>query len=123
MDWDRDQERKAGKAMTIGSCVFGLVFSIFWCIMAASMGAGIMLIFGIPFVCLTAYRLYIMLKLSKKEDRKPTVIDAEPWEIPDRTSTGTGYTPPAGGSGYCPYCGGSIQESFEYCPKCGRKQP
>ena len=112
MAWDRDKERKAGKAMSVGSCVFGLIFSIFWCVAAASMGAWFMLIFGIPFVGMMAYRLYVISQYAKEEPKQET----DPWDRPAQPDR------PAGGNGFCPYCGGSIQEGFEYCPKCGRKQ-
>ena len=113
MAWDRDKERKAGKAMTLGSSIFGLVFAIFWCIAAASMGAWFMLIFGIPFVAMMIHRIYVISHYMK--DEKPNSREAEPWERP--VNGDTPHTAP----GFCPYCGGSIQEGFEYCPKCGRR--
>ena len=60
MDWDREKERKAGKAWHLGASVVALIFGIFWCLAALSMGAGFMLIFGIPFVGLLAYRLVMV---------------------------------------------------------------
>ena len=36
---DRDTERKAGKAMTLGMSVFALVFSLIWCAMVHSLEA------------------------------------------------------------------------------------
>ena len=117
MAWDREKERKAGKNLTIASCVFGLGFSIFWCCMAAAMGAGFMLIFGIPFAGMMAYRLVMCIKLAKSEgDKKP----AEPWERPAAPRQ---TEAPRSGSGYCPYCGAQSQEGFRYCPSCGRSLP
>ena len=113
MAWDREKEKKAGKAMTLGSCIFGLVFSIFWCCMALAIGAGFMLIFGIPFVGMMIYRLYVILQLSKEEPEQTPPKETDPWDRPQET---------ASGSGYCPYCGSPIQAGFAYCPKCGRKQ-
>ena len=115
MAWDRDKERKAGKAMTLGGCIFGLVFSIFWCVMALSMGAGFMLIFGIPFVGMMAYRLYVMAQLSKEEPKEQPRTEVDPWDRPAQQ-------PSSAVSRFCPYCGEAVQESFTYCPKCGRKQ-
>lgn len=117
MSWDREKERRAGKAMTVGSCVFGLIFSVFWCVMAVSMGAGFMLIFGIPFAGLMGYRLYVLLQLSKGQPKEHTRREAEPWERPVHAETRTD----AAGSGYCPYCGSSVETEFAFCPKCGRK--
>jgi len=115
MAWDREKEKKAGKAMTLGSCIFGLVFSIFWCLIAVSMGAGFMLIFGIPFVGMMAYRLYVLLQLSKEDPKQETQKEVDPWERPAQQDR------PAGNR-FCPYCGGALEENFVYCPKCGRKQ-
>ena len=116
MAWDREKERKAGKAMSLGSCIYGLIFSIAWCVIAVSIGAGFMLIFGIPFVGMMIYRLYVISQYAKED--KPKEVD--PWERPVVES---GSTPPQPtGNGFCPYCGAAIQPDFEFCPKCGRRQ-
>ena len=124
MSFDREKQRKAGKTMTIASCVYGLIFSIVWCVLAVSMDAGFMLFFGIPFAGLMAYRLVVCVKLAKSGDSKKNM---EPWDRPaDQASWQQGQTrqvPPTGGSGYCPYCGGAVQEGFQFCPGCGRRQP
>ena len=114
MAWDREKERKAGKAWHMSFSVFGLIFAIFWCIIAASMGAGFMLIFGIPFVGLMAYRLVMMAKLGDEKPKQPPRQERDPWE-----QSAPQERPAA--EGFCPYCGSSVAESFEYCPKCGRK--
>lgn len=119
MAWDREKEKKAGKAMTVGTSIFGAVFAVFWCVMAASMGAWFMLIFGIPFAGMMVYRLYVCLQLTKEEQPGKSVRDTDPW---DRSVSST----PKSGSaenGYCPYCGAGIQEGFAFCPKCGRRLP
>ena len=118
MEWDRNKERKAGKAMTIGSCIYGLIFSIVWCVLAASMGAWFMLFFGIPFAGLMAYRLYILARISKEKPSQPREVD--PWDrssTPDRTVS----FPSASAKDDCPYCGRTLDEDFEFCPKCGRR--
>ena len=117
MAWDREKEKKAGKAMSVGMSIFGLVFAIFWCIIAASMGAGFMLIFGIPFVGMMGYRLYVISQYAKEDKQDAPVKETDPWDRPAPQNA-----PPSGGK-FCPYCGGSIQEAFEFCPKCGRRQP
>ena len=114
MSWDREKEKKAQKAYHIGISVFGLVFAVFWCVIAASIGAGVMLIFGIPFVGFMAFRL-IMIAKRGEADSKPKSGSQDPWED-HRSAPKTG----ANGNGYCPYCGSSVEESFAYCPKCGR---
>ena len=113
MAWDREKERKAGKAMSLGSSIFGLVFAIFWCVMALSMGAGFMLIFGIPLVGMMIYRLYVISRYVKEDKTK----EQDPW---DRTVTESSKS--SGGNTFCPYCGQSLEPAFEFCPKCGRRQ-
>lgn len=119
MAWDRDKERKAGKAMTLGSCIYGLIFSIVWCGIAVWMGAYFMLIFGIPFVGMMIYRLYILLQMTKEDKTQKQAKEADPWDRPAATRE-----PPhveTAANGYCPYCGSAVQETFEFCPKCGRR--
>ena len=114
MAWDREKERKAGKALHLGSSIFGLVFAIFWCVMALSMGAGFMLLFGIPFVGMMIYRLYVISQFAKEDKPK----EQDPWDLPKAEPD------KASGSGnpFCPYCGQSLEPAFEFCPKCGRRQ-
>lgn len=116
MRWDRDSERKAGKAMGIGMSVFALVFGIVWCITVISMGAGFMAIFGLLFVGIAAYRLAVMLKLAKSEGR-----EKEPWERP-QAPTGTAQTSGTNCK-HCPYCGENVESRFAFCPICGRRLP
>ena len=114
MAWNREKEKKAGKAMAIGSSIYGLVFSIAWCCIAAAMGAKFMLVFGIPFAIFMGYRLYVMLQYTK-EDSSSQSKEVEPWDRPAADST-------TKANGFCPYCGRAVEESFRYCPTCGRKQ-
>lgn len=116
MSWDRKQEQRAGRAMTIGSCVFGLGFSIIWCVLAASIGAGFMLIFGIPFAVFMLYRLIFCLKKAKLES-----ASADPWDQPQQPRH-DGENPRTG-SGFCPYCGEKTESRYAFCPACGRRLP
>ena len=109
---DRERERKAGKTYGIAMSVFVLLFGIFWCIAVISMGAGFMAVFGLIFVGIAAYRLVMMLKLSKEEPK-----EKEPWEQNQRSS----YTVQPSGSNTCPYCGENVEDRFEFCPICGRR--
>ena len=114
MDWDREKDRKAGNAIGIGSSVFGIIFLLIWCGIAVSMGAWIMLLFGIPMLGFMIFRIVVMVKKSKPEKQK------EPWEQPDRPQS-TCETPRTQGDGFCPYCGRQVSGDFTFCPTCGRR--
>ncbi|MBR3949197.1 MAG: hypothetical protein IKJ84_00825 [Oscillospiraceae bacterium] len=116
MAWDREKEKKAGKAMTIGSCIYGVVFSIVWNILAASMGANFMLLFGIPFLIFMLYRLYVCIQVAK-EDKKASQPQPDPWDRP--TISQSPHTPST--ASFCPYCATPLQPDFQFCPKCGRR--
>jgi hypothetical protein len=111
MSWDREKERKAGKTWHMGVSLVALIFGIFWCLAALSMGAGFMLVFGIPVVGLMAYRLVMVAKHGEDKPKQPLRQEADPWDRQERPVA----------DGFCPYCGSSVEETFEYCPKCGRK--
>ncbi len=109
MHWDREKERKAAQKMGVAGSIFGIVFAVFWCIMAASMGAWFMLLFGIPFLGLLGYRLIVILRLTQDESRPHR--EADPWDRPAPRASGEN----------CPYCGFRLESGFEFCPKCGRR--
>ena len=111
MNWSRDEERKAGKAWHLGASVVALIFGVFWCLAALAMGAGFMLIFGIPFVGVLVYRLVMVIKLGTKKPKQPIGQGDDLWERQEKSVE----------NGFCPYCGSAIEESFVYCPRCGRK--
>ena len=111
MAWDREKERKAAKAWHKGMSLVAVIFGIFWCVVALSMGAGFMLIFGIPFVGLLIYRLVMVSRHGKEEHKAPPRQETDHWNPRVRSAE----------NGFCPYCGSTVDESFEYCPKCGRK--
>jgi hypothetical protein len=117
MAWNRDKERKAGRAIGIGSSIYGIVFVIIWCALAAGSGAWFMLIFGVPMLGFMIYRLVMILKQTKKTE--------DPWDRPQEPPRYTTCTaePRSSTAGYCPYCGGEVTGSFAYCPACGRKLP
>lgn len=117
MAWDRDKEKKAGKVMSLSGCIYGLVFSLFWCGLVIWQGAYIMLIPGIFFVVMMVMRLYACIQYTRADNEKPGHHqEVDPWERPAAQE-------PSDSSRYCPYCGREIQEGFEFCPKCGRRQP
>lgn len=117
MAWDREKERKAGKTYHVGISILGLIFSIFWCCAVVAMDAWFMLIFGLGFMTLSAYRLVLCFKYGDEETKKTVPQETDPWE---HTSVPRQETADHSG-GYCPYCGTSVNDNFDYCPKCGRR--
>jgi len=118
MMWDRETERKAGKVYHLGSSLFGILFAVVWCIIAASMGAWVMLLFGIPFVGLMVFHTVMGVKHMNAEKRRHTTAEREPWEQQEAPQRPAGEAK----NGFCPYCGSSLEESFAFCPHCGRKR-
>ena len=86
MSWDREKERKAGKAVGIGGSIYGIVFMLIWCGLAAAMGAWFMLIFGLPMLGFMIFRTVAMVKKSNAEKQK------EPWEHPQGSRCNFFYT-------------------------------
>ena len=113
MGWDREKERKAGRAVGIGGSIYGIVFMVIWCGIAAAMGAGFMLIFGLPMLGFMIFRTVVMVKKSKAEKEK------EPWEQPD--SPRDPCESRTRQDGFCPYCGRQLSDDFTFCPACGRR--
>ena len=126
MRTDRDQERKAAKAMGVAVSVFSIIFVMIWCVAAASMGAWFMLLFAIPIIGILVSRLVFMLRLAKKD----------PWDIPqgytrdfssthrtvedvfERAANGdAGRSSPR----FCHNCNFWMDSDFQFCPKCGRR--
>lgn len=116
MSWDRDKERKAAKNMSIASCVFGILFLLVWCAIAPSF----MKLFGLFGLGMMIYRLYLCIQLAKEE--KAPKEELEPWDRPSISSASSPETPVSSGK-FCPYCGFQLQQGYEFCPKCGRRQP
>lgn len=114
MSWDREKERKASKAVGIGSSIFAVVFMVIWCGIAVAMGAWFMLIFGLPMLSFMVFRVVVLVKKSKAEAQK------EPWEQPDRSEK-TYDAPRTHRDGFCPYCGRELSDDFTFCPTCGRR--
>ena len=127
MRTDRDQQRRAAKAMGIGTSIFSILFLIFWCIVVASMRAWFMLLFAIPTMGFLVFRLVIMLRQDKKKD---------PWEMPDRhyTNDSHGYSSAWGAFDdasrktntshtprFCHSCSYWVHNDFQFCPRCGRR--
>ena len=115
-DWDK--ERKAAKNMSIAGCIYGILFLIVWCAIAPSF----MKLFGLFGLGMMIYRLYLCIQLGKEEKQKKLPPETDPWDRPAPSAAPKLENPTASGK-FCPYCGFALQEGFEFCPKCGRRQP
>lgn len=116
MSWDRSGERKAVKAMTIGSCICAIVFVVIWCALAAAMSAWFMLLFGLPLLGFMIFRLCVCIRPAREKSR-----EADPWDQPPRPRDPVCNAGAGRGEGFCPYCGEAVKGQFVFCPKCGRR--
>ena len=127
MRTNRDQERKAAKAMGIAVSIFGIFFVVIWCVIAASIGAWFMLLFAIPIIGFWVFRLVLTVQLGKQKD---------PWGTPDRRypNDPPRYPPehdpfgerPRGSENsrtprFCHSCSYWVHNDFQFCPRCGRR--
>ncbi len=121
---------KPGRAPSLLSGVIGIImvlFGIFWTVMASNFG-GIMMVFGILWTLIalvitifnfkngTAKKRYSMYDITDdKEEADP--LNERFKEKKDDVADG------GNDSKYCPYCGAKVEETYEYCNKCGKKLP
>lgn len=114
------------------SSVFGIVFGIFWTIMAVSMGAPFFFpLFGLLFIGIGVVNAVYSFKNATGEQRcsEYDIVDSseepDPWNrrfgAKQAEPSPTGATD--GGFAYCPYCGAKLGEGFAFCGKCGRPLP
>ena len=115
--------------------VFGVVFAIFWTVMAWRMGAPFFFpLFGVFFIIMSLTELYKNLHNATQKDRysEYDITDSheelDPWDERVKRNDNSQprineYIRTDNTDLYCPYCGSEIGSDFEFCPKCGRKLP
>lgn len=117
--------------MQMVSSIGAALFGVFWCIIAASIGAVIMLPFGLIFIGIAVYNAWYSYHNATAEDRFSVIDIVDEVEEVDplnvkygRKKEGTSVMENNGTSTeYCPYCGKELSSDFEFCPKCGKKLP
>lgn len=114
---------------TIAGSVIMTLFGVFWCIVAAKIGGGFMVPFGLLFIGLAVYngvRGFHNISSDEPDSFIDIVDTNEEHRNVDRGLTSEGSTS-AGAKGnsvdFCPYCGKAVEGDFDFCPKCGRKLP
>lgn len=118
---------KLGMVGAIGAVLFG----IFWCIMAGSMGAWFMIPFGLIFIGMAAYNALYHRHNAKEENRYSIVDIVDEAEEPDplnkiyaqKAQGKTGAKANGTSVAYCSYCGSAVNPDFDFCPKCGKQLP
>lgn len=110
----------------IGICV--ALFGVFWTVLAASGGAGIMVPFGIIFIVIAVVQVIYNFKNATGKNRYSQFDITDENEEPDPLNEkfgdeGNYKRTETGGSRYCPYCGAKAGTDFEFCNECGRKLP
>ena len=114
-------------AMGALSSVVGIVFGIFWTVMAVSMGApGIFPVFGVLFVLLGVIQAVYNFKNAAGDNRFSLYDITEDGEEPDpleRRGSAAPSVPSQGGCRFCPYCGAELGRDFAFCASCGKKLP
>jgi len=111
--------------------IFAALFGIFWCIIAASIGAWLMVPFGLIFVGFAICTVIYNRHNVTSENRYSLFDNVDENEEKDplnekygrRTTRADSTKTPGTDVAFCPYCGFSVNAGFEFCPKCGKKLP
>lgn len=115
--------------------IFGIVFGIFWTVLAASMTKGLGLVgiifplFGVLFIIIGIFNAVYNFKNATGKNRYSSFDITDDREEPDPLNQYFGdkpeHTPDTAhtGSSFCPYCGAPVQDDFAFCRKCGKALP
>ena len=121
---------KPGRAPSLLSGVIGIImvlFGIFWTVMASNFG-GIMMVFGVLWTLIALVITIFNIKngTAKKRCSMYDITDDKEEADPlnERFKEKKDDVKDDGNdSKYCPYCGAKVEETYEYCNKCGKKLP
>lgn len=107
--------------------IVAIVFGVFWTMTASSIGAPFWM-FGIVFILIGIMSTGMNFKNAFGKNRYSSFDITGSGEEPDPLATRLGYEKTDGpesdsGSEYCPYCGNPVENTFEFCRKCGKRLP
>ena len=110
------------------SAVCAAIFGVFWCIVAASMGAFFMIPFGIIFIVICIANAVYNHKNATGKNRYSEfdIVDENEEEDPlnarygEKRETGANQTY-TGGKNFCPYCGTKSEGDHKFCGNCGKR--
>lgn len=123
---------KPGRGPSINSgimSIFAGLFGVVWTIIALSMGAGIMVPFGLIFIGIAIYQAIYNFKNAKSKNRYSVFDITDDEEEPDPLNEKYGIDKKEyeldvhEDSNYCPYCGNRVEDDYTYCNDCGKKLP
>jgi len=122
--------RGPSKMRMVGA-IASVLFAIFWCIMAAAIGALFMLPFGLVFIGVAIYSVIYHYRNATSENRYSIVDIVDENEETDplneiygkKTSAKSQNEKAGTTAAYCPFCGTKVSSDFDFCPRCGMKLP
>lgn len=108
------------------------VFGVMWCIIAGSMGAGMMIPFGVFFIIFAICGAVYSYKNATSDNRYSIVDIVDESEESDplnqkygkkHSSNQTPDKKKGNSVAFCPYCGVKVELAFDFCPSCGNRLP
>ena len=120
---------KPGRGSSMMSGIVGLFAAgvgVLWTVLAVSMGAGFMAIFGVIFILIalvsSAGGFY-----SATAENRPSIIDivdgeeeGDPFAPNSQTDRHDEHEAPGDTVRFCPYCGRRTEEDHRFCAGCGK---
>ena len=105
--------------------IVAALFGVFWLAIAVSMGAFIMIPFGILFIVVAIAGAVYNYKNATGENRYSSfdIVDSSEEEDPLNARFGAKRESEGeqGGKRFCPYCGEKVNEAHNFCGNCGSK--
>ena len=128
---------KPGRGPSMMGAIMGVgvsLFGVFWCVLAAAMGAWFMIPFGLIFIGMAVASTVMNYRNATGKNRYSTFDITEDGEEPDPLEQRFGSRrerdewdetaqPRRAAGRFCPYCGAKQRQDFRYCSSCGRELP